>query len=745
MQIGIVFIRGVSTAALVASTAGIAAAQTPMPAAEQAQSVDGTMPGEIIVTAQRRNERLQDIPISLAVVQGSTLQTRSVQTFEQLAPLVPNLAITKTPGASIIYLRGIGTAPGSPSLDQSVVMIIDGIYAGNVRQFSAPFLDIERMEVLRGPQGALIGRNTSAGAINITTKKPGPDFGGYLLANYDFSFNGPTVEGAVDVPVSDAVKVRVAGKYARVGGYIFNSLVDEKQPKRREYAVRATVVVDNGGPVKITAKYENAFAKVIGQPIQAIAPDKGEFLDYEKSTALPADLGQEYDRVRTNNAVLQADIDLGGPSLVSITGYSQFSQLQPIDADFFFGNFAFTVFGQNFHQYSQELRLASPSKSRLEYIIGGYASVADLTEIRSSGVLFAPAASNYRTFKQEDKVLSAYGQATYHLTDSLKVTASLRYTYDKKSGDYVQLNGPLSALQQIGTVTRGFRQNIKKGFLDPSASIQYNVNPNVMLYARYGHGSKVGGFQGAVSDALASAYSFKPEQSNAYEVGTKATLRGLGYVSLALFRTDYRDLQVTTPIAAAPGSLVAIFFTGNAPKARTQGIESEFSLKLNRWFFLDGSLAWLPTAKYVDFPNGPCYVQQLPNGSGVGSCDKTGLRLGFAPRYSGSVTATVEVPVGGDLSLKGSLSPIFQGRAFRDFTNDPVSIQDSFLKLDARLALASAHDRWELAVIGKNLTNRRTLAYSSAGGLANTFLSPSARVGIIDPPREVMLQARLQF
>ncbi|MBL8629218.1 MAG: TonB-dependent receptor, partial [Rhodospirillaceae bacterium] len=158
--------------ASVLGTSVLAGLMLALPAQAQQQSAQAQVGiEEIIVTAQKRAQSLQDVPISLAVISGDVLANNSIKSFEELGQYVPNLFVTKTPGADQITMRGIGSGAGSPSLDQSVVMFIDGVYAGNSRQFTAPFLDIERMEILRGPQGALVGKNTSAGAINIITKR----------------------------------------------------------------------------------------------------------------------------------------------------------------------------------------------------------------------------------------------------------------------------------------------------------------------------------------------------------------------------------------------------------------------------------------------------------------------------------------------------------------------------------------------------------------------------------------------
>ncbi len=697
-------------------------------------------PTDIVVTAQRREQRLQDVPISIAVVSGNTLEDRAIQNFEQLAPLVPNLTIAKTPAANLIVLRGIGSSAGSPSLDQSVVMFVDGIYAGNARQFAAPFLDIERLEVLRGPQGALVGRNTSAGAINILTRRPGDTFGGYVLGDYNFTFDGPSVEAGLDIPVTGNFAIRAVGRYSDTEGYIYNDLVDQNQPTRRELIGRITGRLESG-PVTLLAKYEHADVDIEGSPVQVFAPANNEFRDYRKSSRLLN--GPEYDNIVTDNAVVQFDIDLGGPTLTSISGFSAFRNRNLIDADFFAGNFATADFDQDFQQLSQEVRLTSPSGGKIEYSVGAYYSVADLDEERTTGVLFAPAASTFRQFNQEDRALSVFGQLTWIVSESLRINGSGRWTHQEKSADYLRLGGTQAATDRVGAVQADFSGKTKDSRFDPAASIQFYANRNSMLYLSFGKGSKSAGFQGAISNASAATFAYKPERSTAFEAGARLSFPGTGYLNLAAFHTTYRDLQVSAGISV-PGSLAAIFFTGNAPKARIAGLEAEF-LARSGPFQLDGSLAWLPTAKYVDFTAGPCYALQPSNGTLPGTCNQTGQRLGFTPKFSGAVNGTVSVPVGDSLQIKATISPSFQSGNFRDFTNDPVARQDSWLKLDARLSFGMIDEGWEVALVGRNLTNKLTNAYSNTAGLANTFLNPAARVTVVDPPRNVSIQARYKF
>lgn len=736
--------RHMLSCAVMALTVPVAHAQTSTEPAAQPETASVSNDGgdTIVVTAQRREERLQDVPISLAVVSGEALQDRSILTFEQLAPLVPSLTIAKSPAANLIILRGIGSSPGSPSLDQSVVMFIDGIYGGNARQFSTPFLDIERLEILRGPQGALVGRNTSAGAINVISRKPGRTFGGYVNANYNFEFEGPTVEGGVDLPVSEAVRLRVVGKYADVGGYVRNTVLDQDQPSRREAIGRIVGVIDNGGPVVVTAKYEHSDVRSNGIPMQVVAPNKGYPLDRTKDTFL---IGrEENDDIHANNAAVQFDIDLGGPTLVSISGYSAFVNRSLVDADFYSGNFADAVFNQKFDQVSQEFRIVSPDAGAVRYVLGAYYSDAKLFEQRTTGVIFAPPASTYREFRQQNEVFSFFGSLSWYLTPQLRLNGSLRYTKEAKKANYRRWGGPLAGVDFTGTLQADIDGDIRAGRVDPSAGIQYEFSRNAMVYASFSKGSKSGGFQGAIGNATAEAFEFRPERSTSYEIGTKLTFPGVGFLNLAAFHTVYKDLQVSAQVPTN-GSLTAAIFTGNAPEARVSGMEAEFSARLSRNFKIDGSLSWLPEARYVEFVLGPCYPLQDPDNPGLGSCDQSGERLGFTPRWSGSMNLTAEAPIGSDLKLTATASPRFETRSYRDFMNNPAVEQKRFAKLDARIAIGAIDGGWEVALVGQNLTNELTVGFAGAGGLANTFLDPGALIMAIDPPRNLSLQGRIRF
>lgn len=726
-------LRSTALALVLAAVSVEVQAQTVPPTpSDDAQAVD-----EIIVTAQRRAQSLQDVPISVAVIGGERMRENAIQTFQDLAPTIPNFSMTKTPAANVIAMRGIAPSPGSPSLEQSVVLFIDGVYGGNAKQFNAPFMDVERVEVLRGPQGALVGKNTSAGAINILSRRPTDNFEGYVNADYNFTFEGPTLEGGVNIPLTEDLAIRAVAKYSDVDGYMYNTVTGRHDGGAQQLVGRLSALYDRG-PLTVYAKYEHGDTEIDGNPVQAYSVLRGRLLDHTKESKTL--IRPEVDNLKTDNFVLQIDYDFGGHTLSSISGYSGFSSEMYEDSDFTEINGAESEFSQDLKQYSQELRLVSPAGGILEYAFGALYQKGDLDEQRTSGTLIALPTSTYRSFVVTTEDVSLYAQAALNLSEQLRLQGTLRYTETTKSARYRRITGPLSYIDGTGTLSRDFSDSIDENPLDPSVTLQYRPNRNVMLYATYQKGSKSGGFQGAISNAELATFRVGAESSQSTEIGAKLNFRSLGYLNLAAFRTEYEDLQVSTPIAGSTG-----FFTGNAGDARVVGVELDGLLRLSHGFELEGSAAWNPTAKYLTYPSGPCALGQVSNGILPGSCDMTNVRLPYTPKTSGALTARYRGELPGGFQLTTSVTGTYQSATRKVDAYDPTAIQDTWTKFDARIAISDPTDRWEVALVGRNLTDETTLAYGGAGGLTSVVFAPDARNVVVDPPRAVLLTASMKF
>ena len=713
---------------LIASIATVALAAPAI--AGQANSVSGSDENVIVVTAQKREQDVQDVPISMVVVSGQQLTTMGIQDFNQLARFVPNFYVQTTPGNNAFYIRGIGSTPGNLAFEQTVGLFVDGVYGGHARQFQAPFLDVARIEVMRGPQGAIVGKNTSAGAISVVTARPTRELQAAAEASYAFDPGGTRLYGMVSGPVTDVVAVRVAAQYEDNDGYIENLILGGDETKRKTLFGRASVLIDSGGPVDLLLKVEGGRVDLTGTASERILTPADP--DLKRSTGgFPGFVDKDFDNTNNFNAAATANIELGEHVLTSITGYSSYDFEKRLDADFGPTPFFASSFAEKFSQMSQELRLASPTTGAVEYIVGGYFHVNDYDLLQSTLIRFGPFNGRAdRVFRQENVVWSGFGSATWHIAESLRLTGSLRYTYDRKRANQTRLNTGRVLPTWIATPLSGNRTERE---WDPSVALQWNVTPDAMLYASYGQGSKAGGFVGAQATTTPAQFEIEPEKADTFEVGAKLALldRRLR-LNMAVFRTDFENLQVSSFDATTTS-----FITSNAGKARSQGFEGDVSFNVLEGFFLTGSLAYLD-AKFLDFPGAQCPFDNP--GCVPANNNAAGRPLPRSPKWSGTLNADVTVPISGSLEFNANGGMTFRSFAYLEESFNPAAGQDAFAMFDFRGAIRSADKRWELALLGKNLTNRITASHAFA-----TPLAPGIVSKFIQQPRSIAVQANFRF
>jgi len=713
---------------LIASIATVALAAPAI--AGQANSVSGSDENVIVVTAQKREQDVQDVPISMVVVSGQQLTTMGIQDFNQLARFVPNFYVQTTPGNNAFYIRGIGSTPGNLAFEQTVGLFVDGVYGGHARQFQAPFLDVARIEVMRGPQGAIVGKNTSAGAISVVTARPTRELQAAAEASYAFDPGGTRLYGMVSGPVTDVVAVRVAAQYEDNDGYIENLILGGDETKRKTLFGRASVLIDSGGPVDLLLKVEGGRVDLTGTASERILTPADP--DLKRSTGgFPGFVDKDFDNTNNFNAAATANIELGEHVLTSITGYSSYDFEKRLDADFGPTPFFASSFAEKFSQMSQELRLASPTTGAVEYIVGGYFHVNDYDLLQSTLIRFGPFNGRAdRVFRQENVVWSGFGSATWHIAESLRLTGSLRYTYDRKRANQTRLNTGRVLPTWIATPLSGNRTERE---WDPSVALQWNVTPDAMLYASYGQGSKAGGFVGAQATTTPAQFEIEPEKADTFELGAKLALldRRLR-LNMAVFRTDFENLQVSSFDATTTS-----FITSNAGKARSQGFEGDVSFNVLEGFFLTGSLAYLD-AKFLDFPGAQCPFDNP--GCVPANNNAAGRPLPRSPKWSGTLNADVTVPISGSLEFNANGGMTFRSFAYLEESFNPAAGQDAFAMFDFRGAIRSADKRWELALLGKNLTNRITASHAFA-----TPLAPGIVSKFIQQPRSIAVQANFRF
>lgn len=737
--------------------AGAATAQAPAGAAPAADSPVGL--GDIIVTAQKREQKLQDVPVSITAIQGRQLEQLKITDLRSIQGYVPNLAVLNSGVNPVVYIRGFGSGPNNVAFDQEVSVYLDGIYGGRGAQFSAPFFDLERMEVLRGPQGALFGRNTAAGAISLVSAKPGNHFEGYVTGGYDVVRNGWDVSGVASGPITDTFGARLAVKATHEDGYIKNLFNGQDDPKERDALARLTLVWRPSDTTDITAKGEYGHHLLRGgvtvsgsltQPtdFQSAGDDRYVSDDYAGSGQ------EERSGITSWNGAITANTKLGDHTLTAIGGYSHFTTqrftaydernpdgtIQPNGGNALYGN----GFPERFTQWSGEIRLASPTKQFLEYVVGAYYDHSDYhlhQDTYYKNIAGFISGHQSTDFHQTGDAYSFYGQATANFTPTLRLIGGLRYSHTSKDGFFTSRTVSGTQLNPIGANQQG---SLGEHYLDPSVTLQYDVAHHVMAYLTYARGSKSGGFVSNTYGVTAAGFQFKPERSKNFEAGIKSTfLDGHATLNVSVFQTEFKNLQ-----QSSYDPDLRTFFTRNAAKARSRGVEVEAQLIPVRALSLNASVAYL-NAKFLNYPGAPCLAYET-----VAQCDPTspasiaahnikGLPLQFAPKWSGSVGGTYHVDLG-DYRLTTGLTGQFRSKYYIADGYSPIwGVQDGWFKLDGRIQFGPQADKWHVAVIGRNLTDRHTVgaAIRFPGSITGTERS----INWMDEYRSVMIEGTVRF
>lgn len=753
----------------------LAASALAGPAAAFAQEASAESQGgldDIIVTAQKRAEGLSDVPISISAVSGKQVESYGQTNLEQISSSVPNLKITQTAIANRIAIRGIASGDNK-GFEQSVAMFVDGVYYGRDQLSRLPLVDMERVEVLRGPQPTLFGKNAIAGAVNITTRSPTNEFEGTVSGLYEFNHKELQLTGVLSGPLSDGIEARVVGYHRSMDGYFYNQKLKRNEPNVDEYYVRGKVEFDKGGPLAAELKLEYADFAMKGQPRDVFgavgnynAVFQGPFFVSTVPDYVREDNGYE-SRNKVFGATLNADLEIGEHTLTSVTSLLDYKTREIVDVDFSGISFLDgTNLREDYRQFSQELRLTSPGGEAFNYIGGIYyqhakLDVQDFTLFNPTFLgLGAPFNAlgdtrNDRDYSQTSDLISAFAQGELSLTDQLRVTAGARFNHEKKSGrrSLAIVQGPLSTapaavvaavFRALNIEAHSIAGKLSEDSFNPMVNVQFDATDDLMLYASYARGTKAGGFDirsnslpTSTTVAKPGAFEFQDESADNFEAGLKYKGRDVAF-NLSFYRTKYKDLQVNI----FDGTLN--FNVRNAAAARTQGIEADFRAALAEGLTISGAIAYLDF-KFTNFTDGQCYYLQTPGPGGF--CDYSGKRNALSPKWSGNLNVDYWTPVGSDLKLSFNVNADFSSSYIAAANLDPRTYQGSYAKLGARIALGQIDNRWEVALIGRNLTDQRILQTGSAMPLATTITGGAGNAynGIVDRPRTIAVQVTGRF
>lgn len=745
-----------------ADPATAAPSATPVGAAPVTDaSAQASAPGEIVVTAQKRSERLQKIPLAVSVVSGEALTAQGKPSIESAAQLVPALNFQKS-GTTLnqsIFLRGVGTASFSIAGEPSVSTVVDGVVFARSGEAFSDLVDVAQLEVLRGPQGTLFGKNASAGVINITTKQPTRTFGGTAEASY-FSGGEYRTRASVNLPLGGDLLSRFTGFYGSYRGNIRNVTTGDKVNGYRHYGARAQLAYhpDQGIRLAFIADYhhnnDDCCAEVIGT---GALDGAGNPITSVVFGVLPTPRGDETRAVAQNLVTrtretgygfsLQADIPVGDDTLTSISSYRNWKNTEIRDGDFlpaaYVGfNQLHDVGPQHSNTVTQEVRLTSPANRFLSYVVGGFYSrakserVFTRDDIVCSAVTGAPTGvlipcgstnANPSTFPSATadfgstfKNLALFGQATANLTPTFRLIGGLRYSHDTLSVFHSRnttLSGPgiaasfpatTSGTGQPATV---FTADQKKSNVSGKAAAQYDFNPNMTGYVSYTRGYKGPAYNVFFNLSATGTNAIAAETSNSYEVGLKNTLaEGRLTLNLDAFYAKYSNFQANNPDVVS--GVVVTRFT-NAGDVSTRGVEADLSYRPVRDLSINGGIAY--TNAHVDQFNQPPGAAVIPSGT----------QLGFSPKWKGSLALDYRWRMDGPVDLFLGANGNYQSKQLALFSANAVQRQFGTIKgygiVNLSAGIGDHADRFRLTAQVRNLFDQSYAAAIQNGGPSGSY------------------------
>ena len=703
-----------------------------------------TATGEIVVTARRTEERLQRVPASISAFNERALDRLQATDTTGLQGAVPNLNIVQGRGSSNatnIFIRGIGQPDALQTFDPAVGVYIDDVYLSRIRGNQLDLLDVDRIEVLRGPQGTLYGKNTIGGAIKYVTRKPGND----LRINTSFAVGSSgqlETKAAVSGPIARGVSAGLAVMHSEHGGYVRDPVLNRRYNDKDTTGGRATLAITPASNVRIdlTADYSRDDAALnVGRPINNLTTAFGAVLPVSDTVASGPYhwLGRTTPRFPNSTKMKHygfsgtAAIDLSpGLTLRSITAYRNLKTDDFIDIDATQYQVGDVFVGVHQNQLSQEFQLTY-SGDRLSGVAGLYY----LREhVPSHQEAFANDFLRPFTFLRtiDDDLLTksyaAYANGSYTIVPNVRLSAGIRWT--KETKNYFRTTTIFSSLAVLNS-TFPFAPHDHWTDWSPMASVDWQVTPTTMLYARAAKGFKSGGFNGR-ANTPGEATEYKPETVWSYEAGFKTTILNQLRVNGAVFDNSYKDFQARIASSATdPNSPVdiALLSVVNAGKLRIRGAELEAYWSPTRELLIDGQLGYLDSEykEFFDarFPNHSRAFQTPP------FSPKWTLRLGA--QYAFDIGPAGSITVGGQTRYRSRQSlavdnTLITGSALTAVgttTEIPGLFQNGYWLEDARIVWENATKKFAVGVYGSNLTKKayKTDAqeFSSVGSIRTVY------------------------
>lgn len=717
---------------------GVAAAQVAAPASDPAPAataVLGTVPeGDIVVTALKRSTLLEKTPIAINVISGDTLAREGITQIGGLGAKVPSVTLSESPGGLTgVSVRGVGTSASSQAFEQSVGLFLDGVYHPRARQYRDALFDVEQIEVIKGAQGVLFGKNTSVGAISVRTRDPHFALGGDLQGTYETRFDSYTLQGGIDIPVGPTAALRVAGLYEDEGGWVRNVTKGRDEPATKRLTGRITFKAEATPDFTVTIKAQlgrlrtrgDAFDYlIVTNPAALVAAgvlDGGG--DPRRKYESSGSFGDSFDSQHGGDGSITLAYDAGGVIFTSLTGYSAYSYANGFDSDSSPNFLVYQRFDETFDQFTQEFRASTDGSGPVQVTAGLF--YLDQNDRFVSTVSFnnfrnALTGTRVQRFVQEEQTYSAFGQTIWTIAGGLKATFGGRFSRDRKGGDYRKTIGPVGGVTPLSAAFPFYappgdiRQTLRDDSVDYAATLSYDLTDRAVAYASVGRGTKSGGFNNSalVGIQTPTPFAVAPEEATTYEVGVKGRfVDNRVYVSIAAWRTDIDAFQ-----DAYYDSLRSAFIVRSLD-AKTRGVEGEIRATATDWLTLFANASYLPTARLA-----------------------TGERMQRAPEFTSLLGGQIGVPIGNDLKLGLTGQWNHSTTSLNQAPSAPgQNDTGGFDLFDARLSLAIQPAKLELFVAGANLSDERYRAFSFAGTLG------AGTVGTFNRPRTVTVGVRKTF
>ncbi len=673
---------------------------------------------ELVVTARKREQNLQDVAVGVSLLSGKALAEAQLRNAADLATLIPTLNVQSSsgPSTSSFNIRGIGTQAFSTAVEPSVSTMLDGVVMSNSGMAFLDLVDVERVEVLRGPQGTLYGKNSSAGVIHIITRDPTPELSGTVEATFieddEYRLNG-TVSG----PLSDTLSYRLTGSAIDDGGFGENRFNGDTINSRENYTLRGKLLWQPSAELEFlwSSDYGDYDCECNYLSVRDIKEStQQQMLLEEQLPVVPSEDNQDvnnnqptFSNITASGHSLTVDWQLNEHTLTSISAYRNWQSEGIVDLDNRPSNPLALTFPMppesDLDQYSQELRLTSPLADWGSYVIGAYyfSQNIDSGNDTTTALLapFVPPTTRMTRTQVDSDNVALFGELSYNISDSLELAVGARYTEEKLKYHTTAVGTDNLIFPPEGNV----RNSLQDSELSPRVALQWQVTEQAMTYLSYTEGYKGPAFDTSV---IAAETVVAPETSDAWEMGLKSNwLDSRLILNIALFYADYKDFQAQALFDPNPDDqLPGGFLLVNAGEVSTKGVELEFFARPGDNWTINGGIAYTD-GTIEEYAMGNCSAGQEFRGEcPMGYQDLSGGQLPYTPKWKLNLSTSYRLPLdnyplewvfGADLRA--------QDDVLYEISQDDYTRQDAYSIVDVRVSLAEIDGGFSVTAFAKNL------------------------------------------